>query len=148
MSFLLDVNALIALGWPTHEHHERMIRWFKAHARHGWATSAFTQAGFIRVISQPTFAGRAIDVNDVADLLLRNTSDARHRLLALDFGFEEVLGFCSGGVRGHRQITDAWLLTLAAKNGSRLVTFDTGISQLLATAEERERYLHQPAGPA
>ena len=26
MSHLLDANALIAPGWPTHEHHPRMIR--------------------------------------------------------------------------------------------------------------------------
>ena len=145
MSYLLDANALIALGWPAHEHHERMIRWFKTYARHGWATSALTQAAFVRIISQPAFAGRAIDVNDVAELLLRNTADPRHRLLSLDFGFEQVLGCCTGGLRGHRQVTDAWLLTLAVRNEVKLVTFDGGIARLLATANEREQHLHQPA---
>ena len=145
MSYLLDANALIALGWPAHEHHERMIRWFKTHARHGWATSALTQAAFVRIISQPAFAGRAIDVNDVAELLLRNTVDSRHRLLSLDFGVEQVLGCCTGGLRGHRQVTDAWLLTLAVRNQAKLVTFDSGIARLLATAEECAQHLHQPA---
>ena len=145
MSFLLDANALIALGWPAHEHHERMIRWFKRHAGEGWATSALTQAAFVRIISQPAFAGRAVDINEVAELLLRNTAHPQHRFLSLDFGMEQVLGCCSGGLRGHRQVTDAWLLTLAVRNKVKLVTFDTGLSQLLATVTERERHLHLPA---
>ncbi|SCK44004.1 hypothetical protein VAR608DRAFT_4263 [Variovorax sp. HW608] len=145
MSYLLDANALIALGWPAHEHHERMIRWFRAHARHGWATTAFTQAAFVRVISQPAFSGRPVAVSDIAEVLLRNTAHPKHRMLPMDFGFEHVLGCCTGGLRGHRQVTDAWLLALAVRHGVRLVTFDSGIGQLFATPDERARYLHTPA---
>ena len=56
-----------------------------------------------------------------------------------------MLGSCTGGLRGHRQITDAWLLTLAMRNQVKLVTFDGGIAQLLATTEERAQHLHLPA---
>ena len=145
MSYLFDANALIALFWPTHEHHERILVWFKAHARHGWATSALTQSAFVRIVSQRAFAGRAMDVSEVGELLLRNTADPRHRLLPLDFGFEEVLGCCTGGLFGHRQITDAWLLTLAIRHQVKLVTFDGGIDQLLATAAERKHHIERPA---
>lgn len=141
MSHVLDANALIALGWPTHEHHDRMIRWFRQYARTGWASTALTQAAFVRIISQPAFSGRAIAVGEVAELLLRNTTHPKHRLLALDFGFADVLGACNGGILGHRQITDAWLLTAAIRSGMKLVTFDVGIAQLLATAQERSKYL-------
>jgi len=34
---LLDVNALIALGWERHAHHEDMVTWFERHARAGGA---------------------------------------------------------------------------------------------------------------
>ncbi|MEJ7685727.1 MAG: TA system VapC family ribonuclease toxin [Variovorax sp.] len=142
---MLDANALIALGWPSHEHHERMIRWFKSHARHGWATTAITQAAFLRIVSQPAFSGGAIGMNEIAELLLRNMAHLRHRFLPLDFGIEQVLGCCTGGLRGHRQITDAWLVTLAARHDVKLVTFDDGIAQLFATDAERERHLHKPA---
>lgn len=144
MSFLLDANALIALGWPAHEHHERMLAWFKKHARQGWATCAFTQAAFIRIISQPSFSGHTIGVNEVAEILLRNAEHPKHRFVPLDFGFEQVVGSCTGGLLGHRQVTDAYLLTLAVRNGLKLVTFDGGIGQLLATEPERVRYLHRP----
>ena len=141
MSHLLDANALIALSWPTHEHHPRMISWFRQHARAGWASTAFTQSAFIRIVSQPAFAGRSVAISEVAELLLRNTAHPKHRLVALDFDFAEVLGACTGGILGHRQITDAWLLTAAIRNGMKLVTFDTGIAQLLANAQQRAKHL-------
>ncbi|MEO8249148.1 MAG: TA system VapC family ribonuclease toxin [Burkholderiales bacterium] len=144
MSFLLDANALIALGWPPHEHHERMLKWFKRHASAGWSTTAFTQAAFVRVLLQPSFSPHPLAVSDVAGLLLRNTAHPGHSFLAMDFGFEEVLGCCTGGLVGHRQITDAYLLTTAIVHEVKLVTLDTGIAQLLATASEREQYLHRP----
>ncbi len=140
-AWLLDANALIALGWPTHEHHGAMVAWFKRHARDGWATTAVTQSAFMRIVCQPAFAGRVIAVPQVAELLLRNTAHPQHRLLSMDFGFEQVLGCCTGGLFGHRQITDAYLLATAARHGARLLTFDSGILQLLATPEERERLL-------
>ena len=139
--WLLDANALIALGWPAHEHHARMLTWFKRHARDGWATTAMTQSAFVRIVSQPAFSGHVIGVTQVAELLMRNTAHAKHRLLSMDFGFEQVLGCCTGGLLGHRQITDAYLLATAARHSARLVTFDHGISMLLATEPERERLL-------
>ncbi len=41
----------------------------------------------------------------------------------------------------HRQVTDAYLLTLAIRNQCRLVTFGRGLSQLLATEAERSQHL-------
>lgn len=141
MSYLLDANALIALAWTPHEHHERVSRWFKSHARDGWATCAFTQAAFVRVIAQPAFSGHAIGIADIVELLLRNTAHAKHRLLPLDFGFDQVMGWCTGGLLGHRQVTDAWLLALAIRHKVKLLTFDSGIKQLLATPHERQQHL-------
>lgn len=141
MSHLLDANALIALGWPTHEHHPRMMNWFSQHARAGWASTAFTQSAFVRIVTQPAFSGRPIAVSEVAELLLRNTAHPKHRLVALDFGFADVWAACTGGILGHRQITDAWLLTAAIRNRMKFLTFDSGIEQLLLNAQERSKYL-------
>ena len=141
MSSLLDANALIALCWPTHEHHPHMMAWFKQHARQGRATTAFTQAAFVRIVSQQVFAGRAIAVAEVAELLLRNTAHPKHKLVPLDFGFADVMAACTGGIFGHRQVPDAWLLTAAVRGGFKLVTFDTGIAQLLASPRERDKHL-------
>jgi hypothetical protein len=138
---LLDANALIALCWPTHEHHARMLAWFGQHARKGWATTGLTQAAFVRIVSQQVFSGRSVSIGEVAELLLRNTAHRAHRLVSLDFAFDQVLTACTGGILGHRQVTDAWLLTAAMRNGMKLLTFDTGIGQLLASANERDHHL-------
>ena len=118
-----------------------MVRWFRQHARAGWATTALTQSAFVRIVSRPAFSGRSIGIGEVSDLLLRNTAHPNHRLVAMNFGFEEVLGACTGGILGHRQITDAWLLTAAIRSGMKLLTFDGGISHLLANAQERAKHL-------
>jgi toxin-antitoxin system PIN domain toxin len=138
---LLDANALIALLWPRHEHHERLRRWFSRHAAQGWATCAFTQSAFVRIVCQPAFAGQALAVSEVSELLMRNAAHPGHRLLAMDFGIAEVLGCCTGGVVGHRQVTDAWLLTLAVRHTMKLLTLDRGVSSLLATDAERARHV-------
>ena len=46
---------------------------------------------------------------------------------------------------GHRQVTDAWLLTAAVQNGMKLLSFDHGVPMLLATAAERQRHIEHPA---
>ena len=46
---LLDVNVLVALLVPEHQHHDAAIEWFAAEANQGWATCAVTELGVIRV---------------------------------------------------------------------------------------------------
>ena len=138
--YLLDANALIALGWPAHEHHERMLAWFRTQARHGWATTPFTQAAFVRIVSQPAFSGSSIGPREAAELLSRTLSHRHHSFFPLDMQIAEVAALCTGGLMGHRQVTDAYLLALAVKRKCRLVTFYSGLGQLLAT--ERERQAH------
>ena len=81
---------------------------------------------------------------ELTALLKRNVAHPAHRLLALDFDFSAVMACCTGGVVGHRQITDAYLLTAAMRAGMKLLTFDGGITQLLATAVERQRHVLVP----
>jgi uncharacterized protein len=139
-NYLLDANALIALCWPHHQHHKHMLNWFEQHAAQGWATCALTQAALVRISLQPAFAAtQTISFQDAALLLTNNTAHPAHRLLALDFGFDSVAQLCTGGIWGHRQITDAWLLSTAITHGCKLLTFDQGIGALLATQQERER---------
>ena len=140
-SHLLDVNALIALLWEDHQFHDTMTGWFSRNARAGWATCAMTQSGFVRVMSQPALAQHGRSLAELADLLTQTAAQPSHRLLALDLAFADVMTCCTGGVVGHRQITDAYLLTAAMRADMKLLTFDGGITQLLATAVERQRHV-------
>jgi hypothetical protein len=139
---LLDVNTLIALGWEGHAHHEAMVEWFRRHARAGWGTCALTQAGFVRVLSQPALGASASTVGELAAALEHNLAHRAHRFVPLDFGFDEVLACCSGGLVGHRQVTDAYLLNAAVRAGMKLLTFDHGVNALLATAAERKAHVN------
>ena len=138
---LLDVNALIALGWSAHRRHDTMVTWFNRTAQAGWATCALTQAGFVRVLSQPAVGGAASTVAELVRSLERNLVHPAHRLLALDFGFADVLACCTGGVVGHRQVTDAYLLSAAMRAGMKLLTFDSGVGMLLASDAERSAHV-------
>ena len=139
--FLLDANVLIALCWSNHVHHHAALAWFKSHAAQGWATCAFTQSAFVRVILQPAFSGAAMQAGEVIELLTLNTAHAKHHYFNVDFDMQAVRSACTGGLLGHRQITDAWLLTTAIKNQAKLVTFDDAIASLLAAPAERAAHL-------
>jgi uncharacterized protein len=141
---LLDANALIALCWPHHEHHQPMLAWFQGQAAHGWATCALTQTALVRISLQPAFSSlfaQGISLETLTQLLANNTSHPAHRLLSLDFGFDAVAQYCTGGIWGHRQITDAWLLSTAIRHGYKLLSFDKGINALLATQLEKDKHL-------
>lgn len=137
---LLDTNALIALGVDTHQHHATTLRWFNRHAA-AWATCAVTQSAFIRILGQPAVVNPPMSVASSARLLRQNLAQGQHRLMSMDFGFDDVLACCTAGLHGHRQVTDAWLLTTAIRGGMKLLTFDAGVRQLLATEAERTRHV-------
>ena len=137
---LLDVNALIALIWEGHERHLQMVSWFRRHGRAGWATCALTQSGFVRVLSQPALATGA-SIAELSEALKRNVAHPGHHFVPLDFDFVEVMTHCTGGVVGHRQVTDAYLLTAAIRNRMRLLTLDRGLVNLLASDAERNLHI-------
>jgi uncharacterized protein len=45
VTFLLDINVLIALIDPAHVGHDAAHRWFEARGRESWATCPLTGAG-------------------------------------------------------------------------------------------------------
>lgn len=50
---LLDVNVMIALVLPEHEHHVVALTWLTTEGwANGWATCAVTELGVIRVCAQ------------------------------------------------------------------------------------------------
>lgn len=124
---LLDVNALVALAWDSHVHHVPMRRWFAANGSRGWATCPITESGFVRVSSNPKVLPAPIGVDAARQALTAMRAAAGHVFLVDDVSVADP-GFPR--VAGHRQVTDAHLLTLARRRGTRLVTFDGGLARL------------------
>lgn len=130
--FLLDVNVLVALLWPKHAQHDAAGRWFEKHRKKGWATCPFTEAGFVRITSNPAFSIHSLRPAEAMKLLRENTEAADHQFWPADFEVEAVNSTFGNRVLSHQNVTDAYLLTLAIKRGGMLATFDIGIQKLFA----------------
>ena len=138
--FLLDVNVLIALLWPAHEAHTRAQRWFAQNAGQGWATCAMTQAGFVRIVSNPAFSQRVVSPRDALEVLQGSLQHRAHRFWTEDIGVTEAVAQFGRRVNGHQQVTEAYLLGLAIHKKGRLATLDKSVASLLpptAAASDR-----------
>lgn len=129
--YLLDTNLLIALLWPSHEHHRVAVQWFARHRRKGWATCPLTQAGFVRIVSNPAFSRDAVRPREAAQVLSANTEAGDHQFWPDEWPFAEVVAYAGVRLIGHQQVTDAYLLGLAIRRGGVLATLDAGIESLV-----------------
>jgi toxin-antitoxin system PIN domain toxin len=128
--YLLDTNVLIALLWPSHAHHTRAVRWFTRHRSSGWATCPFTQAGFVRIVSNPAFSRDAVTPRDAVGVLAANTASKDHLFWPDELALSEAVAFAGVRLVGHQQVTDAYLLGLALRRGGMLATLDERIVTL------------------
>lgn len=126
---LLDVNALVALVWDTHVHHETMVSWFRAEAAAGWYTCPITESGFVRVSSNTKAFAAPVSVADARRVLASLRAQPGHNFLADDVSITDA---DVPPLFGYRQVTDAHLLVLARRNEVDLVTFDRGAAALAA----------------
>ena len=127
MRALLDVNVLVALLDAGHLHHATATRWLAAHAKSGWASCPLTQNGCLRILSLASYPN-AQPTAVVADRLARAMAGAHHVFWPDSISVLEAGVLHWDRVLTSRQITDTYLLALAAAQGGRLVTFDRGIS--------------------
>jgi uncharacterized protein len=118
---LLDSNVLLALAWPTHQHHRVAHRWFAEEASFGWATCAMTQLGFIRLSSNPSFSPDAVLPVQAASLLGRYCSHECHRFWESPSAYDMAI---FQRALGHKQVNDAWLVAAAVHHKGRVITFD------------------------
>ncbi len=128
MRALLDVNVLIALLDPDHVFHERAHAWWGANLKWGWASCPLTENGVVRIMSNPDYSGGAHFTP--GDLISRLRTFARrtaHEFWPDDISVRDATIFAAERIHGSRQITDLYLLALAARHNGRLATFDGGI---------------------
>jgi len=126
MRALLDVNVLIALLDTDHSLHDQAMHWFSAHAAEGWASCPITQNGCVRVMSGPGYPS-PLPVSAVVERLAEATAHKLHEFWPDEVSFLDAQVVDSSRVHGPRQVTDLYLLALAAKRRGRLVTFDRSI---------------------
>lgn len=136
---LLDVNVLLALLDSDHVDHSVAWEWLDAEAGSGWASCALTENGFVRILSQPRYPSPLPPAAAVA-LLARARSDGDHEFWPCDISLLDPDVVDATRLHGPRQVTDAYLLALAAAHDGRFVTFDRGLA-LSAVPSAREEHL-------
>lgn len=134
MTFLLDVNVLIALLDPRHIFHARAHKWFADEGSADWATCPTTENGLIRIIGNPRYPNNAGPPALGAAMLSKLTALPGHHfwpdsisLLRSDFVDPSKLMKAD-------QITDTYLLALALSCGGALATLDSRLSPAAAAA--------------
>ena len=129
---LLDVNVLIALLDPEHASSARAHEWFLAH-QGGVATCPIVQNGVVRILSQPAYSKNTqYSVQSMVQLVRDFCAATDHQFWPDSVALIDEQVFDDSRLRGHRQITDAYLLALAVANEGQLVTFDSAIAATAA----------------
>jgi toxin-antitoxin system PIN domain toxin len=135
LTVLLDLNVLVALAWPAHEHHHSALKWFLSRGKSKWATCPLTQLGFIRLLSNPAFSTDALTVPEALELLNRNVQQPAHEFWPDSLPAPRALRTLVRDPFAHRLVTDSYLLSLAVRRKARLATFDRGLLQLATEAK-------------
>lgn len=117
MSYLLDVNVILASRWQTHTDHEAVRDWL--HELPEFFTTPIVELGFMRVSLSPAYAATWKNAHrSLSDLLNRPT----HRFLA-----DDVSGTDSAET-SYKDSTDTHLVCLATRHGLRLATLDKALT--------------------
>jgi uncharacterized protein len=124
---LLDVNVLVALLDAGHLHHAAATAWLAAHAKAGWASCPLTQNGCLRILSLASYPNPQPTAR-VAERLARAMAKPGHVFWPDSISLLEPGTLRWDRVLTSRQVTDTYLIALAASHQACLVTFDRGIS--------------------
>jgi len=127
-TYLLDVNILLALSNRRHVLHQRAHQWFAGIT--SWATTPLTEAAYVRLMLNP----RAMSMEVAPSTALASLTMLRQ--LPGHIFIEDATSLAQPvivliGLIGHKQVTDAHLVNLAASHGAVLATLDTAIEAML-----------------
>ena len=129
-SYLLDLNSLIALADPDHEHHHAMQAWFQTTGKTDWGVCPLTEAGFVRVTTNPAYRPASRTILQATAVLADFASSPGYRYWVISEPWAALTVPFFARLLGHQQVTDAYLLGLAVRENGILVTFDKAVRYL------------------
>lgn len=130
--FLLDVNVLLALSLPTHQHHRAATDWFVT--REAWGTTPITESAYVRLLINPRVVGYSIPADQAVAAVRSMQQLPGHEFVADDARLtESVINL--DPMAGTNQVTDFHLINLAASHGFCFLTFDGSARRALHAAD-------------
>jgi len=128
VTYLLDVNVLIALIDPAHVAHDDAHAWFAATGQTSWATCPITENGVLRILGNPKYPNSPGSPAVVAGIVHQLRALPGHCFWAEDFSLVGSDAVDPGRILTSAQVTDTYLLALSKLRGGRLATFDRRLS--------------------
>jgi toxin-antitoxin system PIN domain toxin len=123
-AFLLDINVLIALIDPAHVQHDRAHAWFAATAKEAWATCPLTENGVLRIVGHARYPNSPGTPAAVAEVMTGLRALSGHEFWPDDLTLFDGRYVDTARLLDSAQVTDSYLLALAALHNGRLATFD------------------------
>ncbi len=133
--YLLDVNVMLALLDERHAHHAAAEVWFDRPGLR-WSVCPFTEAGVLRFFTRPKTGG--LSMEQATAMLERLGRRPGYTFQPISAEWGALTAPFRKRIHGHNQVTDAYLLGLAVREGLVLTTFDRA---LLHLAGEYERHV-------
>jgi toxin-antitoxin system PIN domain toxin len=127
VTYLLDVNVLIALIDTAHVGHEAAHRWFGNIGSVPWATCPITENGVLRIVGHPKYPSSAGSPAAVAPIVERLRALPGHEFWTDDLSLVGSDGVDLAQIATPGQ-ADSYLLALAVGRGGQLATFDRRLS--------------------
>jgi uncharacterized protein len=129
MRYLLDINALVAIGFLEHEFHQRAATWLRdlPKSQTELLSCAITELGFVRVLSQAPRYGFTVQQAKTFLIRLKRSRVIRFGFLDDDHDVSRLPDWATSP----KQTTDAHLSELARAHGAILATLDQRIPGVL-----------------
>jgi hypothetical protein len=134
---LLDLNVLIALADPEHKLHRQAWNWFASAGRERLGICPLTEAGFMRVTTNPAFRPGPRTLEQAIAILQALKQHADYWYCPINESWVTLTAPFVARIIGHQQVTDAYLIGLAIQEDAVLVTFDKGVQYLAGTEFRR-----------
>ena len=124
MTFLLDVNVLVALIDPAHVQHDAAHDWFAKHGKKAWATCPLTENGVMLIVGHVRYPNSPGTPAAVAQLMAGLCALPGHVFWPDDISLLDAKKLDATRILSSAQVTDSYLLALACTHGGKLATFD------------------------
>lgn len=128
MTYLLDVNVLIALLDPAHVGHEAAHMWFGEEGHRDWASCPITQNGVVRIVGNPRYPNSTGSPAEAAIIVKQLCALPGHSFWPDSLSLFDSSFVDPAEIRTPDQVTDSFLLALAASRNGKLATFDRKLS--------------------